>query len=167
MSAQPLRVAQIIRRWKLDVVPNPFELPTHAAVFATDSLTSPVSVRNLVLGQGSLTLSPLQMATVAAIIANDGRPIDAPHLTAVPVPVTLAQSIMPSQVARAIQSALLTRDDLAGQAALAISGKNQIAWFTGFAPAQSPRWVIVVLVENGDAATVSTIAAQIRLKLTP
>jgi len=165
MSAQ--QMAQIMRRWKLDVAPDPFELPTHAAVFAPDLLTSPVSVRNLVLGQGSLTLSPLQMATIAATIANDGRPIDAPHLTAVPAPVTLAPSIMPSQVAMAIQSALLTRDDLAGHAALAISGKSQIAWFTGFAPAQSPRWVIVVLLENGDAATVSTIATQIRPKLAP
>ncbi len=166
MSAQ--QMAQIMRRWKLDVAPDSFELPTHAAVFAPDSLTSPVSVRNLVLGQGSLTLSPLQMATIAAIIANDGHPIDAPHLTAVSAPSTLAPSIVPSQVAMAIQSALLIHDDLAGQAALAISGKNQIAWwFTGFAPAQSPRWVIVVLLESGDAATVSTIAAQIRQKLAP
>jgi hypothetical protein len=107
------------------------------------------------------------MATIAAIIANNGRPIGAPHLTVALAPALPAPSIMPSQVARAIQSASLIRDDLAGQAALAISGKSQIAWFTGFAPAQSPRWVIVVLLENGDAATVSTIAARIRPKLAP
>ena len=161
------QMAQIIHRWRLDVAPDPFELPTHAAVFASDSLTSTLSVRNLVLGQGSLTLSPLQMASITAIIANAGRPIATPHLTAAPTPSTPMSSIMPSQVARAIQSALLVHGDLAGQAALAISGKSQTAWFTGFAPAQSPRWVIVVLLENGDAATVSTIAAQIRPKLAP
>jgi peptidoglycan glycosyltransferase len=165
MSIQ--QMAQIIRRWSLDVAPNPFELPTHATVYSSDSLTSPVSVRNLVLGQGSLTMSPLQMATTAAIIANDGRPIVAPHLTTAPAPAASAPAIMPSQIARAIRSALSVHGDLAGQAALAISGKNQIAWFTGFAPAQSPRWVIVILIEDGDAATVSTIAAQIRPELAP
>ena len=163
MSIQ--QAAQIIRRWGLDVAPNPFELPTHATVFSSDSLTSPVSARNLVLGQGSLTMSPLQMATTAAIIANDGRPIT-PHLATAPAP-TSAPTIISSQIARAVRSALLVHGDLAGQAALAISGKNQIAWFTGFAPAQSPRWVIVVLLENGDAATVSTIAEQVRRELAP
>ena len=164
MSIQ--QTVQIIRRWSLDVAPNPFELPTHATVFSSDSLTSPVSVRNLVLGQGSLIMSPLQMATTAAIIANDGRAIT-PHLTVAPAPAASAPAIMPSQIARAIRSALSVHGDLAGQAALAISGKNQIAWFTGFAPAQSPRWVIVILIENGDAATVSTIAARIRPELGP
>ena len=160
MSTQ--QVEQIVRRWSLDVSPNSFELPTHATVFSSDLLTSSVSVRNLVLGQGSLTMSPLQMAATAAIIANDGRPIVSPHLTAAPAPATSTLAIVPSQIARAIRSAFSVHGDLAGQAALAISGKNQIAWFTGFAPAQSPRWIIVILVENGDAATVSTIAAQIR-----
>ena len=163
MSAE--QVAQIVHRWSLDVAPNPFELPTHATVFSSDSLTSPVSVRNMVLGQGALTVSPLQMATLVATIANDGRPIVAPHLAAAPAPAAPAPAVVPPQIASAVRSALPVHGDLGGQVALAFSGKNQIAWFTGFAPTQSPRWVIVVLVENGDAATVSTIAAQIRSQL--
>jgi peptidoglycan glycosyltransferase len=165
MTAQ--QVAQIVRRWSLDVAPDPFELPTHATVFSSDSLTTPVSVRNLILGQGALTMSPLQMATTVTIIANDGRPVVAPHLAAAPAPTTSASAVIPSQIARAIRSALPVHGDLAGQAALALSGENQIAWFAGFAPAPSPRWVIVTLVENGDATTVSSIAAQIRPELGP
>ena len=164
MSIQ--QVAQIVRRWSLDAAPNPFELSTHATVFSSDLLTSPVLVRDFVLGQGSLTMSPLQMAATAAIIANDGRPIVPPHLTAAPAaPAASTPSVVPSQIASAIRSALSVHGDLTGQAALAISGDNRIAWFTGFAPVQSPQWVIVILVENGDAATVSSIATQIRSEL--
>jgi len=65
------------------------------------------------------------------------------------------------------RSALPAGGDLAGQAALALSGKNQIAWSPGSALAPSRRWAIVVLLENGNTATVSAIAAQIRPELAP
>ena len=157
-------LAATIRRWGLDSAPDQLGLPAHAAVLA-NSLTSTLAVRDLVLGQGALTVSPLQMASVIGAIANDGHPLAPAHLTPAPAPVAPALPLMSSEVASAIRAALLTRGDLAGQTTLAVGGENQFTWFMGFAPVESPKWVIVVLLEDDDAATAHGIATQISAKL--
>lgn len=158
-------LADMIHRWKLDVAPDQLGLPAHASVFAPESLTTTQVVRDLVLGQGPLTVSPLQMASVMGTIANDGRPIAAPHLTFAPAPVSPAPPLLSSETARTVRAALAARGDLVGQVALSVGGENQFTWFVGLAPSGSPRWVIVVLLEESDAATASQVAAQVGTKL--
>lgn len=161
-------LAGAIHRWQLDIAPDQLELPVHISAFAPDSLTSTQAVRDLALGQGALTLSPLQMASVVGAIANGGRPIAAPRLTlgpaASPAPPILSPEIA-GAIRAALRAALPARDSLAGQAALAIGGENQYAWFIGFAPASAPEWVIVVLLEDNDASAARQIAAQVSAKL--
>jgi peptidoglycan glycosyltransferase len=161
------RLAASILRWQLDAGLDGFELPTHTTGWSPGGLTTPQAVRELVLGQGSLTVSPLQMAMVIGTLANGGRPLAAPRLTFGPQSTSLPPSLMPPEVASALVAALPTNADLAGQAALANSGEGWLAWFLGLAPASSPRWVIVVLIEDGDAATSQSVAASVRAKLSP
>jgi len=158
-------VAEAIRRWQLDAPVDSFELPHHSPGSWTDMLTTTQAVREMILGQGALTVSPLRMAFVIGTLANGGYEIAPPHLTF--KPVSSGQPIVSSQVASAIRSALRTRGDLAGQVAYAISGEELLVWFVGFAPAQSPRWAIVVLLENGDAESGWQIAVAAQSKLPP
>ena len=120
-------------------------------------------MRDLVLGQGALTVSPLQMASVIGVIANDGRPLTV-RLTPGPSSQA-APPILASEIAGAIRAALPASGDLAGQTASAVGGEKQHAWFIGFAPSSLPRWVIVVLLEQESAATANQIAAQVSATL--
>ena len=156
-----------IQRWQLDAALDGFELPTHETAWSADALTTTQTLRELVLGQSTLMVSPLQMATVIGTIANGGRELAAPHLTFRPVSDSPTPALLPPEMASALQAALPVSADMAGQAALAVSGENRLAWFMGFAPPSSPRWVIVVLIENGDAATAQSIAASVRAELAP
>ena len=156
-----------IQRWELDTALNGFELPTHKTAWSPGALTTTEALRELVLGQSQLSVSPLQMATVIGTVVNGGRALAAPHLTFRSVSVSPALAPLPPEVASALQAALPVNGDMAGQAALAVSGASRLAWFMGFAPASSPRWAIVVLIENGDAATSQAVAASVRTELTP
>ncbi len=162
-------LTEAIHRWGLDIAPASFELPVHPAVFTPTLLTTTQAVRELVLGQGSLTVSPLQMATVAGIVANSGHPVATPHLTLEAVPSFPASStpLFETQVAHSLLAALAVRGDVASQMASAASGQNTLTWFTGLAPVDSPKWVIVVLIENGDATVTYQVADQVRSALGP
>jgi peptidoglycan glycosyltransferase len=165
-NAQDLVTA--IRPWKLDVAPDHFELPVHTSVFTSTTFSTTQAIRDVVLGQGELTVSPLQMATIAGVIANGGRPITAPHLNlGAPSPLPVAP-LLSTEIANAIRTSLSSssgQSDLGGQVAMAQSGESGLAWFIGFAPSTAPRRVIVVLLENGDAATSYQIADQIAMRL--
>jgi peptidoglycan glycosyltransferase len=159
-------VTDMVRQWQFNASPS-FELPTHSSEFDPSTLTSTQAMRALVLGQGALTVSPLQMATVIGTIANNGRQIPAPHLTPKAQSASLALSVIQPEIASKIQSSLnsMQDQDLAGQSALAASGNRRLEWFLGFAPITSPHWVIVVLLESGDAATSRQIAVATLAKL--
>jgi hypothetical protein len=107
------------------------------------------------------------MATVMGALASHGRQLAAPHLTFKPISASPTPTLVPAEVASALQAALPVNADMAGQTALAVSGENRLAWFLGLAPPGSPRWVIVVLIENGEATTSQSVAASVRTKLSP
>jgi cell division protein FtsI/penicillin-binding protein 2 len=160
-------LASAIQRWQLDTITDGFELPVHTSAWSPAMLTTAQAVRELALGQGALTVSPLQMATVIGTIANDGHSIGTPHITFAAAPSSQTFSPLSPEIALSLQNTLPAHDDLAGQVALAASGENRLAWFLGFAPARSPQWAIVVLLENGDAAADWQIATSVRTKLAP
>ncbi|NJO83779.1 MAG: hypothetical protein HC828_13930 [Blastochloris sp.] len=135
--------------------------------------TDDVSLIEMALGQGELTISPLNMATMAGAIVNDGnapqpytllatRSPDGewlPDTTIRPtLPVATAntarrlQDLMRAAVATgAAQNAGRPALDIGGHAALAYAGESSQAWFIGFATLGGRRSAAVaVVLENSQ-----------------
>ena len=140
------------------------------------------------IGQGDVTVTPLQLASAYAALANGGtlyRPqlarallsADGTRATDLP-PVVSAKLPVPTETLDYIRSALIgvTRDGgtarraYAGfpQDVVAVGGKTGTAdkqdqqptsWFASFAPAAKPRFVVVAMVNQGG--TGGTTAAPI------
>lgn len=140
---------------------------------------------NFSIGQGDLLVTPLQMAVATAAIANGGT-LYKPHLLyalgdstsqprVVEKPVVLNSNMIDAQHLQTIREGMrMTVTDGSGyrlQAArVAVAGKTGTAqwsnvyqphaWFTGFAPYESPRIAIAVLVEEGEeGATIASMIA--------
>jgi len=141
------------------------------------------------IGQFDVRTTPLQMAMVAAAIANDGvlmRPylVDAarsPDLKVIQktepeVYKTPISSLVAAQLTEMMvgvvdggtgRSAQISGVAVAGKTGTSETGLGTAphAWFVGFAPADSPTIAIAVIVENGGnaglGATGGTIAAPI------
>jgi len=139
------------------------------------------------IGQASDAVTPLQMAMVAAGIANSGV-VMKPYLVAqerAPDSSVLSQT-QPEQLGRAVTpqvastltqmmqgvvdhgtgtAAQIPGISVAGKTGTAenVPGKPTHAWFICFAPAQSPRVAVAVLVENGGVggAAAAPIAKQV------
>lgn len=148
--------------------------PTEATPLPTPSQALPDDIVSNALGQGSLNVSPLNMAMMAAAIVNDGnapQPYllletlapDAPEWTPIEavrptIPITTLgtarrlQDLMRSAVASgAAQNAGRPNIDIGGHAALAYSGEGSQAWFIGFATLGGRQGVAVaVVLENSD-----------------
>ena len=136
-------------------------------------------------GQGQLLATPLQMAQVAAIVANGGE-LATPHLTlrrqrdgtdqGVLEPV-VTRRVIDQELARTMNEFMVSVVQ-ARQAAgvnipgVTVGGKTGTAeagdgtshaWFIGFAPAEAPEVAIAVIVEHGGQGGVvaSPIAGQV------
>lgn len=150
--------------------------PANTPVPLTDE-----TVLQTALGQGSLTVSPLSMAMMAAAIVNDGN-APQPYLLAQTRPPdgawTDVRSVRPSvpltttNVARrlqdlmrnaiaigAAQNAGRPNIDIGGHAALAYSGDTSQAWFVGFATFGGRRGaaVAIVLEDSNDPGLAADI----------
>ena len=165
----------------------PFDVQTEASTFQRadeDNLPR----RSLAgIGQGDVVTTPLQMALVAASIANGGetmRPrlveevIDASGgIVARPAEESLGTA-MSESTARTLTEMMISVVesgtganaqidglDIAGKTGTAqsVEGANPHAWFIAFAPAQNPRIAVAVFVQNGGSfgaeATGGTVAA--------
>ena len=128
------------------------------------------------MGQGGLEVTPLQMAMVAAAVANGGK-LMVPHLTDRIVnpdgrtiqtikPNVYNQVMKPSTAQAVTQMMTLVVNDPQGTGtAAALSGVNaagktgtaQIGaqgsgltepWFIGFAPASNPRYAVAVTIDK-------------------
>jgi peptidoglycan glycosyltransferase len=140
------------------------------------------------VGQGTVATSPLEMAMVAASVANGGvmlEPRAAKEIRGAdgdvvkqfgPTPWKTAMAPATSQALNAMMRAVVergtgTRAQLAGVAVAGKTGTAQNssgaphAWFVGFAPAEAPQYAVAVLVENGGStgseATGGAVAAPI------
>ena len=137
-------------------------------------------------GQFDVRVTPLQIAMISAAVANDGvvmKPslvdeIIAPNLSVIrssepsiysrPLSTGTAAELtrmMVGNVERGVASgAIISGLSVAGKTGTAETGigSGRTFWFTGFAPAESPRMAIAVVVE-GDRAdgTGNTVAAPI------
>ncbi len=145
---------------------------------------SDAELASAAFGQGEVLVTPLHMALVAATIANDGV-LMSPSLVdrledrdgrRIVQPRQVIGRVMSSQVANDIRAAMTTavEGDFAGPYAAGAkvpgvrtagkSGTAELApgerphsWFTGFAPARSPRIAIAVIVENGGSGSSAAV----------
>jgi len=161
--------------------PLPFDLPTAVSQVNDGSGRAPggfaddVELANASYGQAETFVTPLQMALVAATVANDGE-LMAPRLVTSmtgarsgtrTIPARTMGRVIPGTDARAINAAMVravegklgrqfttgakvpgvTTAGKSGTAELGGTGEPH-SWFIGFAPAEAPRIVIAVLVEQ-------------------
>jgi penicillin-binding protein A len=134
---------------------------------STSQLHGPNSGENDVLlastgfGQGELLVTPLQMATVAATIANDGvRPT--PYLVSEVRGKNgdVLERYQPDDAGRVVDSSVarviaeIMAEYTPGEA---VSGKTGTAetpsgpdhsWFIAFGPTDNPRYAVAVIIEN-------------------
>lgn len=157
----------------------PFDLPSSPSQVTggdgtLDGFRDQVELANAAYGQAEVLVSPLQMALVAATIANNGtlmRPSIVDSLTSGDGSVTALTPQTWTQVCSfetaqiigdAMQQAVEGPFAFAGAAkvpGLPTAGKSGTAelgpdaaphsWFIGFAPADAPRIAIAVIVEGG------------------
>jgi peptidoglycan glycosyltransferase len=142
------------------------------------------------MGQKDVAVTPLQNAMVAAAIANDGvlmQPylvdrLEGPDLAEISItaPAELRRAVSPQVAAKLsdlmVAAEKFTQQDgaipgvqIASKTGTAEHGTDPRntpphAWYIAFAPAESPRVAVAVLVENGGdrlAATGGALAAPI------
>lgn len=139
------------------------------------------------IGEGGVTVTPLQMAMVAAAVANDGR-LMTPHLTArvvnsdgvtvKTVAPTVYRQVMKASTAHALRAMMIkVVEEGTGQAVqfggISIAGKTGTASigtpgsnltqpsFMAFAPAQNPTVAIDVFVDRSQGGFGGAVAAPI------
>ena len=121
----------------------------------------PAQLAPVAIGQGELQLSPLAVAMLTAAVADDGMML-APTLlpTAKPAlrarPFTYAAAGRVKKMMRTVvrtgtgQACNLPGLSVCGKTGTAETGRGKDhAWFTCFAPMETPRLVVTVLVEHG------------------
>lgn len=143
-----------------------------------NELSSPASVANFSMGQGQLMATSVQVATMVCVIANggnlptarlvkgiyDGNQMSQEFSNAIP------EKIISTEITSQVKDFMIATVEegtgryakpeyggAGGKTATAetgwkVDGKliNQ-AWFAGFYPAETPKYAIVVMCENGSA----------------
>jgi penicillin-binding protein A len=163
----------------------PFDLPVATAqVKNPDTQWTPELLVQTAFGQGELAASPMQMALVAATVANNGK-VPTPYLASelrgggqtqqVHQPGASFSTASSADVASTMVGFMVEGVDngYAAKAAIAgvkVGGKTGTAevgdgtshsWFIGFAPADAPRVAIAVIMEHqGSGSDFATPAAQ-------
>lgn len=166
------------------------DIPIAQSTFPKPSIVKKdVEMAEAFIGQGKILATPLQMARVAAIIANRGREIS-PYIvkeTVSPLGVVKAREpsassnqVISEDVADKIKelmvevvkngtgtSAAIKGIEVAGKTGSAENPHGKAhAWFIGFAPAQNPQIAVAVIVENGGSggAVAAPIARSVMLQ---
>jgi peptidoglycan glycosyltransferase len=145
-------------------------------------------IGRIAIGQGGLQVTPLQMAMVAAAVANAGK-LMVPHFTSRIVdqdgrtvqtikPAAMSQVMKPSTAQAVAQMMRKVVDEgtgtpaqlgsgitfagKTGTASVGVTGSNLTQpWFIGFAPVENPRVAIAVTVERSQGGFGGTVAAPI------
>ena len=157
------------------------------------TLITKSDIANLGFGQGELTATPIQIAKVVSTISNDGYLVsprlikgisdkegkyieteEKYHSQARVISKKTAQTLKDMMISvvenGSGKNAKPNNGGAGGKTASAQTGRyideREIvhAWFSGFFPTLSPKYVIVILVEDGESG--SNIAAPIFKKIT-
>jgi peptidoglycan glycosyltransferase len=137
-------------------IPTTAPTAEQAGVFTDTSLAG--------IGQAGLTVTPLQMALVTAALARHGQ-MPAPQLILQTqnaaggwqsAPATAPLPVIDPAVANEVKAML--PDGLQASAVTSSGGKS-LAWYSGFSPIDDPRYVVAVLLEDGDPRTAKDIGS--------
>lgn len=167
--------------------PIPFDLPVEASRLRDPGQEYyPSLLAQTGFGQGQVATTPLQMALVAATIANGGV-VPAPYLVMevrspngavrqVHRPGGFLGRAVSTQTAATInrmmelsvEVAYARRAQIPGVKVAGKTGTAEVgqgltphSWFIGYAPTDEPRVAVAVIMENrGSGADVATVAAQ-------
>ena len=178
---------QYLQRWGIGGSPD-FQLPVSADRVPPAASIVPGELAQMGFGQGALLMTPMQMALIAATIADEGseprpyivrqvrRPDGAAStygssVLAQPISAQTAQSVERMMEA-VVEYGTGTAARLPG---VRVAGKTGTAtnpfgaadsWFVCFAPARAPRVVVAVMVENaGYGAAVALPIARDVLRI--
>jgi cell division protein FtsI/penicillin-binding protein 2 len=105
-----------------------------------------------------LAVTPLHVARLAAAIAGDGRML-VPTL-ATPAPISSPDRAFAASVAASLRAVTPRFDQIAGWAGVATpqeTGDQPLSWFAGYAPVDTPRFAIAVVVEGSDGGAAITL----------
>ncbi|MFN9118559.1 MAG: penicillin-binding protein 2 [Gemmatimonas sp.] len=135
---------------------------------------NPSVVLSLSIGQADNAQTPLNMARFYTALATDGRAAT-PHIVAREPERKQILNLTPAQL-KGVQDALsdvVTRGTAAGAQirGLTIAGKTgtaqmtrqeDAAWFVGYAPADSPKIVVAIIIEEGlHGSTAAKVATKL------
>lgn len=177
-------------RWFADAArwgfggPMNFDLPVARDRLPAVADVSPSVLAQLGFGQASLLVTPMRMAVVAATIADGGRTprpyvvrsingsatrlATQPEQLAAPIGADTARAVRDMMVAVVRRgtgrSAAIPGTTVAGKTGTATNPHGPAhSWFVAFAPAQAPRVVVAVIVENAGygAAVAAPIVREV------
>lgn len=146
---------QLFEQFALTSQPN---LPLALAEPVTATVASPTLAA---IGQDTLTVTPLQLALAWSTLANNGQFVQPRLVSAVQTPAgdwesvvltpTQTLPIFSAETAAAMLNALPKLGRVAEYSTITLAGpnKNTISWYVGFTPPQAPRYLLVVVVEDG------------------
>ena len=189
LDVGPVAYRDMARRFGLGR-PIPFDLPTVASQLSIspDYFTGDeryYALASTAFGQGQVIVTPLQMALVAAAVANDGkmprpylvqsvqspdgRTIEIVHpqiMSTVMSPLTasLIRSMMIESVDEGwARTSAIKGAEIGGKTGTAetVSDGDPHSWFIGFAEGDAPRYAVAVLIERaGYGSTHAAPAAK-------
>lgn len=150
-----------------------FELPSKTAASVFPRVLDEAQTGLASFGQFSVRATPLQIALVSAAIANGGvmmkptlvdkvigtdltalqetKPSEYGRVMSPETAATLNRMMVANVDAGAASNARMVGVSVAGKTGTAENGDSDpfTLWFTGFAPANSPKYAIAVVVEDG------------------
>lgn len=166
------------------------DVPTAVSRFPEPSLLgAEVEFAEASIGQGKILATPLQMARVAAIVANGGESIKPYVVHKVVSPLGEVKAFRPAKESGRILDNVVAEkikwlmadvvNNGTGKPAqikgITVAGKTGSAenphgkahaWFVGFAPAEAPKIAVAVVVENAGSggANAGPIAREVMSK---
>ncbi|MEG2111504.1 MAG: penicillin-binding protein 2 [Anaerovoracaceae bacterium] len=133
-------------------------------------------ISNFSIGQGSLLVTPMQMAQVTNIIANNGLKPQVKIVKAgndIPADTETPKRVISMETATKIQKMMeevmisgtgnnaktdVRTGGKTGSAEATIDGASVVhGWFTGFFPAEDPQYTVTVFVENGSSGRLAAV----------
>ncbi len=170
------KLLEISKRFGLGSLTN-IELPEEIpGKLPTEDYIKGAGIGNISIGQGTLEVTPLQIAKMTSIIANNGFAQDLSIVKGIidennqPIQekqLGNSKSVLSEEISKQIQVLMgkvvtegtghrIHMEDFGGAAGKTGSaegssgGKNVVhAWFTGYFPVAEPKYVITILVEDG------------------